>query len=209
MGFSVVRLKMRLNRVAPAACTSRASRRGTSAPIGSSSLPNCDGSRRDSDGPCAPSPAQFPLHDLHDFLHAGNPESRKPPTRDAPNANRLRAQGQRLENVGSAAESAVNQHRNPPSHGIHNLGEHFRRASAVAPRAATVVSTRRCRQCHAPCIFASAAVRIFWPAEAPSRRAKLLKGTPNGTRLPVSKSASFAFPGDAGLMMGSVGVSCR
>jgi len=35
-------------------------------------------------------------------------------TRDAPNANRLRAQGQRLENVGSAAESAVNQHRDPP-----------------------------------------------------------------------------------------------
>src|SRR5205807_659142 len=66
---------------------------------------------------------QFDAQELEHALDAGLPERAQAPEVGPADAHRARAEGQALDEVGAAPESAVDQYRDAAAHGFDDLGQ--------------------------------------------------------------------------------------
>ena len=82
---------------------------------------------------------QFDLEDIEDFFDACLSESRHAPDIGSADQDGVRAHGESLEDIGSAPEPAVYQHRHATLRGVHDLPEAFDGAAAARVCAASVV----------------------------------------------------------------------
>ena len=85
---------------------------------------------------------QLGLQHLDDALHAVGAVGRQPPHDGPSHEHALRAEGERLENVGAAPEAAVHQHRRLAIHGVDDRRQRQDRRLGPRPRQARRSSTR-------------------------------------------------------------------
>src|SRR5262249_17746046 len=79
------------------------------------------------------------VHDFEHAIHAVLAECRQPPHVRTANADSRRAQGERLQDVGSTAYAPVDEHRDAVAHRIHDFDEHADRRLTALFRATAVV----------------------------------------------------------------------
>src|SRR5262245_35017429 len=66
---------------------------------------------------------ELDAHQLEHALDAGLTEGAEAPHVRAPDADRVRAQAERLDDVGAAPETRVNQDRHASAHGLGDFGQ--------------------------------------------------------------------------------------
>ena len=83
--------------------------------------------------------ADFLLQDFQHAHHCGSAARGHRPGLEPADADRVRAERQRLQHIGAALDAAIDDDRCPPRHRLHDLRQHVQRRATLVQLAASVV----------------------------------------------------------------------